>query len=413
MSQAHFTVTEPVPQAARSGYPFLSSILDGIEDSELLNALQQGRVTGRPGYSARSLWRAWLSKYILRIRFNVELVERLKGSSKLRQVCGFIDDIVPSESTLCRFFKRLIDYQPLVDQCLVDVTDQIAHKLPNFGKVLATDSTVFETYGNPDRKTKQGDPSGDMDARWGHKNSVKTINKDKVEWCFGYRIHAVADSLYGIPIGFILTPANENDSPLLPRVMRKIQSEHKWLKPRFLIADKGYDATSNYTFLHKRKIVPVINLRAPSHTDLHKGIYTPHKGSPTCQGLEEMTYLRTDPDTGHLFRCPPEGCPLKSQKGVHYCADEVWEDPDNEPRIVGKLPRASERWKALYKLRWHIERIFRSMKHSRLLERHCFRGMRKNLLHATLSMLTYSATALARLKAGDGRRMRVMRVNAA
>ena len=355
MSQAHFTVTEPVPQAARSGYPFLLSILDGIEDIELLNALQQGRVTGRPGYSARSLWRAWLSKYILRIRFNVELVERLKGSSKLRQVCGFIDDIVPSESTLCRFFKRLIDYQPLVEQCLVDVTDQIAHKLPNFGKILATDSTVFETYGNPDRKTKQGDPCGDMDARWGHKNSVKTINRDKIEWCFGYRMHAVADALYGIPIGFILTPANENDSPLLPRVMRKIQGEHKWLRPRFLIADKGYDATSNYTFLHKRKIIPIINLRAPSHTDLHKGIYTPNKGSPTCQGLEGMTYLQTDPDTGHhLFRCPPEGCPLKSRKGVHYCADEVWEDPANEPRIVGILPRASERWKALYKLRWYI-----------------------------------------------------------
>ena len=53
------------------------------------------------------------------------------------------------------------------------------------------------------------------------------------------------------------------------------------------------------------------------------------------------------------------------------------------------------------------------MKHSRLLERHCFRGMRKNLLHATLSMLTYSATALARLSVGDQRRMRVMRVSVA
>ena len=79
---------------------------------------------------------------------------------------------------------------------------------------------------------------------------------------------------------------------------------------------------------------------------------------------------------------------------------------------ASKLPRVSKQWKALYKLRWHIERIFRSMKHSRLLERHCFRGMRKNLLHATLSMLTYSATALARLRVGDQRRMRVMRVNA-
>ena len=412
MSQGHSTVSASAPQAGRSGYPFLSSILDGIEDGDLLDALQRGRMTGRPGYPFRSMWRAWLCKYILRIRYNVELIDRLLGSSRLREICGF-GSAVPSQSTFCRFFNRLADFQPMVEQCIIAITDQIRLKLPNFGKILATDSTVFETYGNPDRKTKQGDPCGDIDARWGHKNSVKTINKDKIEWCFGYRMHAVADALYGIPIGFILTPANENDSPLLPRVMRKIQSEHKWLKPRFLIADKEYDATSNYTFLEKRKIVPIINLRAPSHTDLHKGIYTPNKGSPTCQGLKEMTYLRTGPDTGHhLFRCPEGGCPLKSRKGVHYCADELWEDPANEPRIVGKLPRASKRWKALYKLRWAIERIFRSMKHSRLLERHCFRGMRKNLLHATLSMLTYSATALARLAAGDKRRMRLMRVNA-
>ena len=72
------------------------------------------------------------------------------------------------------------------------------------------------------------------------------------------------------------------------------------------------------------------------------------------------------------------------------------------------VPRASLLWKRQYSKRWSIERLFRSLKHSRNLEEgHCFRGMRKNLLHATLSMLTYSATALAHLNAGDGRRMRV------
>ena len=67
-------------------------------------------------------------------------------------------------------------------------------------------------------------------------------------------------------------------------------------------------------------------------------------------------------------------------------------------------------WKKLYKMRWSIERIFGLAKRNRNLELHCFRGFRKNLLHATLSMLTYSATALAHLNAGDRKRMRVMRV---
>ena len=126
-----------------------------------------------------------------------------------------------------------------------------------------------------------------------------------------------------------------------------------------------------------------------------------------------MTYIRTDPDTDlHLFGCPTGGCPLKTKRGVHYCADEVWENPAVEPRIVGVLPRASPLWKKLYKLRWSIERLFRSLKHSRNLDQRCFRGLRKVLLHATLSTLTYSATALARLNAGDSHRMRVLRVDA-
>ena len=60
-----------------------------------------------------------------------------------------------------------------------------------------------------------------------------------------------------------------------------------------------------------------------------------------------------------------------------------------------------------------IERIFRSLKHSRGLEGHCVRGMRKITLHATLSVLTFQATAMARLRAGDVDRMRQMSVKVA
>ena len=41
-----------------------------------------------------------------------------------------------------------------------------------------------------------------------------------------------------------------------------------------------------------------------------------------------------------------------------------------------------------------IERIYRSLKHSRGLEGHCVRGLRKITLHATLPTLTFQATAL-------------------
>ena len=161
--------------------------------------------------------------------------------------------------------------------------------------------------------------------------------------------------------------------------------------------------------------MPFVHIRKPSNNiKFRKGIYS-EEGSPTCVGQEEMEYVRTDSGSGqHLFRCPSRGCHLKprSNGGYRYCDSEVWEDPAEQPRIVGALRRASPLWQKLYKKRMGIERIFRSLKHSRNLNRHCFRQLRKVALHATLSILTYSATALARLNAGDEKRTRLMRVNA-
>ena len=81
------------------------------------------------------------------------------------------------------------------------------------------------------------------------------------------------------------------------------------------------------------------------------------------------------------------------------------EDPEIQ-RLFGALP-SGRFWVR------NIERVFRSLKHSRGLEGHCVRGMRKILLHATMSVLTYQATVLFRLKVGDVDRMRQIGVKVA
>ena len=86
------------------------------------------------------------------------------------------------------------------------------------------------------------------------------------------------------------------------------------------------------------------------------------------------------------------------------------ERPEDNLRVLGPLPRFRPAWKRLYRLRMSIERIFRSLKHSRGLEGHMVRGIKKITLLATMSLLTYQATALARVKAGDFDQMRRMRV---
>ena len=100
-------------------------------------------------------------------------------------------------------------------------------------------------------------------------------------------------------------------------------------------------------------------------------------------------------------------------KAVRHCDSEVWEGTEANLRVLGPLPRFTDAWKRLYRQRMSIERIYRSLKHSRGVEGHCVRGMRKITLHATLTVLTYQATALARLKAKDFDGMRQMTVKVA
>ena len=63
--------------------------------------------------------------------------------------------------------------------------------------------------------------------------------------------------------------------------------------------------------------------------------------------------------------------------------------------------RDGPEWKALYAKRQAIERVFKSMKESRRLERHCVRGLRQITLHALMSALAFLVTALAHLRAGS------------
>ena len=109
-----------------------------------------------------------------------------------------------------------------------------------------------------------------------------------------------------------------------------------------------------------------------------------------------------------LCRAGPLGC-IPGRLAATRCIQR----PEANLRVLGPLPRFTAAWKRLYRQRMSIERVFRSLKHSRGLERHCVMGMRKIKLLATLSVLTFQATALTRLKAKDPDRMRDMGVTVA
>ena len=190
----------------------------------------------------------------------------------------------------------------------------------------------------------QKEPYSDPEARWGVRTNADA--EDGIEHFYGYKLHLICDAIHGVPLAYEVLPANRNDSPTLPGLVNQVMAKRPGLKPRYLMADKGYDALSNYQRLNDLRINRV--------------------------GMTQ------------------------------YCDIEYCETLESDAlRKVGRLVRTTSRWKRLYKRRASVERAFRSLKRSRLLNQRQFRGLAKLRLHSSLALLTYCATMLARVRAGE------------
>ena len=384
----------------------LKEVLDSIDATALIDRLRAYRPTGRKGYPLTSLWRAYVASFVLNLPHTNALIRRLEDDLELRILCGFSQ--LPHRTTFNRFISRLADHHDLVETCLTALTDQLAALLPGFGeKTVAVDSTFVHTHANPHRKNLS-----DPEASWTAKTSAGA--KKGIEWSYGYKYHAVADATYDIPITGFTTTAKRNDGAELPSLLEHAAEAHEWFAPEYVLADRGYDSEKVHREILKRgaqPIIPIRNTVSRSPDGLWEGVYT-YDGIPTCLGKLPMEYVQTDPQLGYLYRCPGAGCHLRDRKGVVYCRDTFWLDHakmDN-PRRFPAIRRQSQEWNDLYERRQSIERVFKSLKQSRRLEDHCVRGLRRVALHITMSVMTFQATVLVRVRSGTrpGETMRWM-----
>ena len=462
MAGRNSNTTNPNCTSPKSGYGFLEAILNTLKgySNTLAEELEKNhKKRGRRGYSAQAMLCVFILQFLLNQRYNSYLLADLSENQRLLAMCGL--DEAPSEATFCRFKKKLAGYQDLLadifNKVAQDCADEIERlrddgalpeKAPRLGEMLALDPTDIEAYAKPRREhcdapekehcsrqhkthcnspvrdecTKHGQtPCSDPDARWGYRTpkgkSGNAVGEDRKEWFFGYKEHIVADTHYQIPLHMTLRPANENESPRFAEDLDKALERHPWLNPKFVMADKGYDALPNFEHTVKRGIIPIIAVRRPPKDKetgerRHDGLYD-EDGRPVCVGGQPMAYLGTDSEGGHHFRCRTGGCWLKDKiDWSRYCDSEHSEKPEGKLlRIMGIVPRVSNLWKSLYKKRTGIERGFSSGKRSRLLNNHQLLNKGKIELHANVSMLATLLTMLTHLKADDYKHMRHMRIN--
>ncbi len=380
--------------------------LDRIDLDGILSGLKGRHSTGRKPFPRRPILRAHLAAYALGVPNVSALVRRLQNDPALRSVCGFTSRL-PHRTTFCRVFQFLaLECVAQVEACFGNLTRRLAELLPGFGQDIAADSTTIPAWANPSRKSSRRNPGGpaDPEASWTRKHSAQDESGE--EWVFGYKVHAVADANFNLPITMTATTASRNDSPLLQPLLEKAESQNGWfsLGPgSAVMADRGYDSRSNNEYVHRRGAAPVIHKRKPSNGQLHGGIYTTD-GVPVCLGGQEMMYVRTDPESGqHLYRCPPEGCRRQGQvRGYAACGDWGWEDPKQDIRLFGgRIRRGSPQWREKYAKRWSVERMFSQWKYPGRLERHRYFGLAKVRMHAMFQMLMSQAIALAAVKQPD------------
>ena len=210
----------------------------------------------------------------------------------LRRLCGFRRRI-PHRTTFSRFFSLLSERRELVEECLADLTGELAEMLPGFGETVAVDSTTVKTHANPNRKTVK-----DPDATWTAKTASRTRSTDGKEWSFGYKYHLVADAKYDLPIFGFTTPANRNDAPELPGLLDGAAETHPWFSPDHVIADKGYDSRANHEAVIERGGAPIIAIRRPNRTlqrQFHEGVYAAD-GRPPASAWRRWSTSESDPE---------------------------------------------------------------------------------------------------------------------
>ena len=357
----------------------LERILEALDDTELIDALEATRWTGRPGYPVRVMWHTMVASFYLGIVHDTDLVRALWSNPLLASACGIDSaDGVPSKFAYCRFRKKLTGFNELVADILTACVDVLKESLPGFGENIAVDSTDVKAWANGFHQDT------DLDAGTGAKKKA-----DHRYYWYGYKVHLAVDADSELPISFELTAANVYDGHHLAPVLERAREQFEWFSPKSVSADKGYDAKAVFRFVGEElKALPII--------DVQKTRGKRAREARSCEAMPVITPTGThyrcerlpyDPLCGRFGKCPL--LPMFVDSPLNQATPAPYYER------YSPFPYGSKEWKALYNKRVSVERVFGRLKGYRKLNAVRTRGLLKVWLHVALSILAMYGIALA------------------
>lgn len=110
----------------------------------------------------------------------------------------------------------------------------------------------------------------DLDAVWGYATLTKKeqeVLKEKTQEGLkrGYKLHVIYDVEMGIPLYWIVLPANIHDKDAFKTLFDYVKTHFKFTHEAKFLADSAYDSTDVRFVLRENHIIPVIAVNGRGH----------------------------------------------------------------------------------------------------------------------------------------------------
>ena len=201
----------------------------------------------RPPYPPAAMLRALMFQKIRQIPSWRKLASILKHETNWLPILGF--NKAPCHDSFSEFTRRVGPER--FQRVFHILQSQMRASYGNLGERIAIDATIVRGYSNPNkRKGSVSDP----DARWG----VTGQKVNRPVHVFGYKLQVSCDADFGLPLDYLVVPANRSESRLFPQTLLRTRTSGSLVN--VAIADAGYDSKRNYLLAIKHHAIPIIKL---------------------------------------------------------------------------------------------------------------------------------------------------------
>lgn len=376
-------------------------VFEGMEDEELMKKLEKHRKNGRDDYPVRVMWNLIIALRVFEHKSVNSFRRECNRNSQLRRICGLDEGkrrkhIVPKARVFTGFFKLLEIYIDDVKKIFEEQVDYLYDTVTDFGKTLAGDGKIINSYAKSKCKEEQTDNRSENDAEYTIKeyhyedsNGKKQVKRTTH---FGFKVNIICDVNTELPIGFNVKRANYCEKKAMKELLEGL--DEKQLKIAIaLLLDRGYDSIELIRAIKEKGITPVIDIRNMwkdgESTKQYKDTNIVYNAKGEVFIIDEQSKQQKMKYEGYDRQ---KKCLRYSHNNKTY---RIYTSYDE--RIFLPIARDSEKFKKLYNGRTAVERLNGRLDRDYMFEDHYIRGLRKMELMITLSFVVMNGMAKGKI----------------